>query len=503
MLPQHFLRAARRAVSSAAGAAGAAASGAAATRHGMTPEQMERKYLLGNYSADGVRLKPGLAFVRGEGSRLIGNDGRSYVDWAAGIAVNAIGHSDSEWAAVVADQAHKLAHISNLYHSWEPLELAKMMVESSAGGHLSKVFFCNSGTEANEAALKFARKAALVRAYARKAACQAAATGSTATPAAPAAFTPGCKKNPPSKCATSGGMCACWPQATDEDIRASMATEVVAFKNSFHGRTMGALAATHKPAIRQPFGPFPGDVKFAYFNDLPSVEAVVSPKTAAIIVEPVQGEGGIYAAKPDFMAGLRRLADSVGALLIADEVQCGLGRTGRLWAHEAYPDARPDIMTLAKPLAGGLPIGAVMMTEAVAGVIKPGDHGTTYGGNPFVTRAAQVVFQRIADPAFLAASRARGAHMLSGLRTLATRFPSIISEVRSAPDGGLFAGVQLTIEPKPIVEAAAARGLLIITAGEKTLRICPPLNISAEDVELGLSALGEALEEVAAKTKAA
>lgn len=468
-------------------------------RHGMTPEQMERKYLLGNYSADGVRLKPGLTFIRGEGSRLIGNDGRSYVDWAAGIAVNAIGHSDPEWSAVVAEQAHKLTHISNLFHSWEPLELAKMMVESSAGGHLSKVFFCNSGTEANEAALKFARKAALVRAQARKAACMAAAAGGAGAAPAPAGFTPGCKKTPPSKCETSGGMCACWPQAADEDIRASMATEVVAFKNSFHGRTMGALAATHKPAIRQPFGPFPGDVKFAYFNDLASAEAVVSAKTAAIIVEPVQGEGGIYAAKPDFMAGLRRLADASGALLIADEVQCGLGRTGRLWAHEAYPDARPDIMTLAKPLAGGLPIGAVMMTEAVAGVIKPGDHGTTYGGNPFVTRAAQVVFQRIADPAFLAASRARGAHMLGGLRALQARFPGLISEVRSTPDGGLFFGVQLTVEPKPIVEAAAARGLLVITAGEKTLRICPPLNIPAEDVELGLTALGEAIEEVAAK----
>jgi len=257
-----------RCLSRASLAARAAAPRSIVARHAsavaVAPEELERKYLVGNYSADGVRVKPGLVFERGEGSKLFGNDGKTYVDWAAGIAVNAIGHSDPEWAAAVADQAGKLAHISNLFHSQEPLDLARMLVESSR--HLDKVFFCNSGTEANEAALKFARKVSLVRAQQKKAAKVAAAGVSAG--AAPAAFSPACKAEVPSRCFTQGGMCGCWPQAADNDIAAELKTEVVAFKGSFHGRTMGSLAATHKPQIRQPFGPFPGDVQFARFNNL-------------------------------------------------------------------------------------------------------------------------------------------------------------------------------------------------------------------------------------------
>jgi len=226
-------------------------------------------------------------------------------------------------------------------------------------------------------------------------------------------------------------------------------------------------------------------------------QLAISSRTAAIIVEPVQGEGGIYSATTDFMVGLRRLADAHGALLIVDEVQYGLGRTGRLWAHEAHgPEAAPDMMTIAKPLANGLPIGAVLVTDAVAAAVAPGDHGTTFGGGPLVAAAAQVVLRRIADPAFLAASRAAGARLLRGLEALRARFPRAIAEVRGTPDGGLFAGVQLRADPKPLTTRAGEKGLIVITAGENTLRICPPLNISDEHIDFGLRVLGECLEEL-------
>lgn len=200
------------------------------------------------------------------------------------------------------------------------------------------------------------------------------------------------------------------------------------------------------------------------------------------------------------MKALRVAADSVGALLIVDEVQCGLGRTGRLWAHEAY-DVQPDIMSLAKPLAGGLPIGAVMVTDAVSAAIVAGDHGTTYGGNPFVTSVAQVVFDRIADPAFLASTQVKGRRLLTGLRKLQAQYPAWISAVRGSLDEGLFAGVQLTGAPKPITQAAIKRGLLVITAGDNVLRICPPLTISVADIDFGLKVLDACFKEAPAPAK--
>jgi len=225
----------------------------------------------------------------------------------------------------------------------------------------------------------------------------------------------------------------------------------------------------------------------------------MTPSTAAIIVEPTQGEGGIYAATPDFMRGLRALADAHGAMLIVDEVQCGLGRTGRLWAHEAYGDAAaPDMMTVAKPLANGLPIGAVLVRGAVAAAVAPGDHGTTFGGNPLIAAAALSVLRRIAAPGFLAATRASGARLLAGLRALQARFPRAIAEVRGCIDGGLFAGVQLHVPPKPLTALAGDKGLILITAGDNALRVCPPLNIPDADVDAGLRILGECLQELGA-----
>jgi acetylornithine aminotransferase len=473
------------------------------------------------YNGDGVRLAEGVVFTHGRGAKLWDAAGKEYVDWAAGIAVNALGHSDPQWVESVRHQATQIAHVSNLFHTWEPLHLAKALVQSTR--HFHKVFLCNSGTEANEAALKFARKYALANAV-------KAAAAKAGEPLPPPAY--GCKGAPPTACFTRGGTCGCWPQARNNDVAAGVRDHVIAFKNSFHGRSMGALAATHKPAIRQPYAPFGGDVSFARFNSIngeawldgqgvgggggggmmqvilraggmchcADVVAAISKRTAAVIVEPVQGEGGIFPADRAFMRDLRQLTSDHGALLIVDEVQCGLGRTGRLWAHEAY-DVAPDIMTLAKPLAGGLPIGATLVQDHVAAAIAPGDHGTTYGGNPFVARVAHDTLLRIADPAFLAASRARGGELIAGMRQLQARFPSVITDVRSTLDGGLFVGVQLAVAPKPITQAAAKRGLLVITAGDNVLRLCPPLNITAEEVAFGVAALGDAIQEAYGSAK--
>jgi len=222
------------------------------------------------------------------------------------------------------------------------------------------------------------------------------------------------------------------------------------------------------------------------------VHKVWTPKIGAVIVEPVQGEGGIYPADAGFLKALREKCSEQGALLIVDEVQCGLGRTGRLWAHEAY-DVAPDMMTLAKPLAGGLPIGAIMMTDAVASVISPGDHGTTCAGNPLCAAVASHVFGRISDPAFLAATRERGAQLLAGLRVLAAEFPHVVGEVRGTRDSGLFVGVDLKKPFKGLQEAALERGLLLISCGENTVRICPPLIITKEQVGKGLAIMRESL----------
>jgi acetylornithine aminotransferase len=413
---------------------------------------------------------------------LYDENGKEYVDWAAGIAVNALGHSDKGLASVVAKQMEKIQHTSNLFHTSEPLELAKQMVEKSV--YFDKVFFCNSGTEANEAAMKFAKKHFLVKA-------QKKALHLPEDSPNPPAFQGFTCKQPvnPSGCFTRGGMCGCWPQSSHNDIAHYTRNEIIAFKGGFHGRSMGSLSATHKPQIRQPFGPFPPDVKFARFNNIKDVEKYISNKTAAVIVEPVQGEGGIYPADRTFMKDLSALVKEHEALLILDEVQCGLGRTGRLFAHEAYDNLNPDMMSLAKPLAGGLPIGALMVTDRIASCIQPGDHGTTFGGNPLVATAANYVFSRISNPAFLKETQAVGAFMYDGFLKLQQKYPQHIHEVRKTLDNGLYFGVELKQNPKPVLSQAAEHGLMIITAGENTLRICPPLIITREEVEFGLNVL--------------
>lgn len=357
----------------------------------------------------------------------------------AGIAVNILGHSDAAWVAAVQEQATKLCHVSNLYYTEPMVRLAKSLCETSFA---DKVFYCNSGTEANEAALKFARKLARVKAEAA------------------GAETP--------------------------------ATGMVSFTSSFHGRTMGALSLTSVTGYRAPFEPLVPGVKFATYGDLDSArKAIVKGETCAVFVEPVQGEGGCYPATKAFLQGLRQICDEAGAVLVFDEVQCGMGRTGHVWAHQAY-DVTPDILTAAKPLAGGLPIGAALCTEEVAQAMAPGDHGSTFAGGPLVCAAAEVVVERATQPTFLESVTAKGERLRAGLRE-ALKDCERVKEVRGM---GLLVGVEFDCAVGPLVEALRAREhVLAVSAGRGfVLRFVPPLIISDEEIDRAVEAVARCVD---------
>ncbi|GAB4541940.1 MAG: aspartate aminotransferase family protein [Anaerolineae bacterium] len=374
---------------------------------------LEQQYVLQTYR------RPGFVLVRGEGARVFDSEGRAYLDGVAGIAVNALGHRDPQIVATIRSAAEGLIHVSNLYHTQPHAVLARSLVERSFA---DRVFFCNSGTEAVEAALKFARK------YAR---------------------------------------------VTHGDGK----TGILAFSNSFHGRTMGALSATATEKYRAPFEPLVPGVRFAPFNDPVAAEEAITDQLCAVIVEPVQGEGGLHPASPDFLERVRAACDRAGALLILDEIQCGLGRTGYLWAHEAW-GVKPDLMTLAKPLAGGLPMGAVLMTQAVADVMQPGDHGSTFAAGPLVCQVAQVVLDRVSDPEFLDAVRQKGAYLGRRLSSLAQASPL----ARQARGMGLMWGIECQVEAAPIVEAGYQHGILVCLAGPNVVRLVPPLTITQAEL---------------------
>lgn len=386
----------------------------------------ERAFVLQTYG------RPEMVLSHGKGMFLYDTEGKAYLDFNAGIAVAVLGHSDGLWATAVAEQARKLTHVSNLYHTEPQAMLAKKLVESSFA---DRVYFCNSGAEANEAALKFARKYAFVN---------------------------------------HAGL----PK-----------TKVVSFSQGFHGRTMGALATTYKTKYRTPFAPLMGHVVFAPFNDVAAAKAAIDAETCAVIVEPIQGEGGIVPATADFLQALRQACDGHDVCLIFDEVQCGLGRTGFLWAHERY-GVTPDIMTLAKPLAGGLPIGAALLTQRVAEAIEPGDHGSTFAGGPLVCTAANVVFDRVSDPDFLAHVRAMGAYLHGKLQAA---LPSEqVVEIRGA---GLMLGVELNRPVAEVTQSCVAQGVLVIGAGENVVRLIPPLIVGEEEIETAVAALVKAMSK--------
>lgn len=385
--------------------------------------KQEADYVLQTY------VRPEIVFTHGEGVYLYDSEGKRYLDFTSGIAVTALGHSDPEWVTAVAQQAATLTHVSNLYHTVPHAELAAKLVTNSFA---DKVYFCNSGTEANEAALKFARKVAKVA------------------------------LNRPDK------------------------TGIVAFSGGFHGRTMGALAATYKTQYREAFQPVMPGVVFADYNDLDSAAQAIDATTCAVIVEPVQGEGGVNPATPEFLEGLRALCDQHQALLIFDEVQCGLGRTGRLWAHEAY-NVSPDIMTLAKPLAGGLPIGATLVTQTVADVMKPGDHGSTFAAGPLVCAAANVVVERVCQTEFLAQVRDNAAYLLHRLQMLESE------EILAVRGAGLLVGVEMKTAVTDIISQARSKGLLVINAGPNVLRLAPPLIVGRAEIDTAVTIIEDCL----------
>ncbi|CAA7391910.1 unnamed protein product [Spirodela intermedia] len=371
----------------------------------------------------------------GRGCKLYDVEGREYLDMAGGIAVNSIGHGDPDWVKAVVEQAGTLTHVSNIYYTLPQVELGKRLVDCSFA---DRVFFTNSGTEANEAAIKFSRKF--------------------------------------QRSSHSG----------DEEAP----TEFIAFSNCFHGRTMGALALTSKEQYRTPFEPLMPGVTFLEYGDIEaSKNAIKSGKVAAVFVEPIQGEGGIYSVTKEFLLALRSACDEAGALLVFDEVQCGLGRSGFLWAHEAF-GVYPDIMTLAKPLAGGLPIGAVLATERVAASIGFGDHGSTFAGGPLVCHAALAVLDKIQSPGFLEGVLKKGVH----LRELLSKKLGGSRHVKEVRGFGLIAGIELDVPAAPLVEECLSSGLLVLTAGKGNIvRLVPPLIISKEEIELAVEIISRCL----------
>ena len=376
----------------------------------------------------GTYVQPDFALVRGEGTRVWDADGKEYLDFTAGIGVNALGHGHPAVTRAITEAVDTgLVHTSNLYRTLPGERLAQALVDASFPG---KVFFCNSGAESTEAAFKFARK------WAGK--------GS-----------PG----------------------------------IVAFRGSFHGRLFGSLAATDRPTYQDPFQPLMPGVEFADVGDLGGVRAMLSQgTTAAVIIEPVQGEGGILPVDADFLRGLRALCDEFGVLLIFDEVQCGLGRTAALFAYQ-HAEVIPDILTLAKPLAAGLPMGAVIVTDDVAERVAPGDHATTFGGGPLVASVALAVLGELTSPGFLEAVQDRSEYLVTALEKIVAANPDAV-EVRGM---GLMLGVVLTVDAAPVVERARESGVLILSAGPKVLRLLPPLNVGFDEIDTAVGVIEQAL----------
>ncbi len=356
-----------------------------------------------------------IAFVRGQGCTLWDESGRTYIDAFAGVAVSALGHAHPALVAAITRQAGALAHVSNHYRIPEQEALARQLVALAFPG---QVLLCNSGAEANEAALKLVRLWGNQKHVGRK-------------------------------------------------------SRLIAFQGAFHGRTLGALSLTANPKYREPFAPLPA-VEFLPFGDAAAAEAAIRDDVAGVFIEPIQGEGGVHPAPPGFLARLRELCDRHGAVLVFDEIQTGVGRTGKTWCWQ-HEGVRPDILTSAKGLGGGLPIGAIVAAPHLAGLFAPGLHGTTFGGNPLACAAAQVVLTEIARPGFLDHVAAMGERLRQGL---SAAFPGCA--VRGK---GLLLGVQLDRDPGSVVAAARAAGVIVGPSGANTLRLAPPLVISSAEID--------------------
>ena len=368
--------------------------------------------------------------VRGQGVELFDASGRAYLDFVSGIAVNALGYGDAGLERAMREAASGLVHVSNLYRTEPGERLAEWLVEHSFA---SKVFFCNSGAEANEGAFKFARR---------------------------------------------------WAGANFGPAK----RDIISLRGAFHGRLFASLAATDRPSYRAPFRPLAAGVSVAE-RDLEDLHVVLSEETtAAVIVEPVQGEGGVRVFERDFLLRLRDLTAERNIALIFDEIQCGLGRTGHLFAYERL-GVTPDMLTLAKPLAGGLPMGAVLVSAEIAAAMQYGDHGTTFGGGPFVASVASHVVERLADPKLLAHVRETGAWLGDQLRAMSER----CTNVRAVRGVGFIWGIDVTMKSADVVARALEAGLLLVGAGDHTVRLLPPLVATKEDLARGLEILENVL----------
>lgn len=379
--------------------------------------------LLGNYKRAPVE------FVDGEGVYLVDAEGKRYLDFVSGIAVNSLGYGDAGLRAAIHAAADGLIHLSNLFGNAPAERLAATLVDKSFA---DKVFFCNSGAEANEGAFKFARR---------------------------------------------------WGRT-----RGEMKHEIVALRGSFHGRLFGTLAATDRPAYRLPFRPLAPGISIVE-RDIDDLAVALDAETAAaVILEPIQGEGGVRVLDAGFVREVRALTKERDVALIFDEIQCGLGRTGRLFAYEHF-GVEPDILTLAKPIAGGLPMGAVLVSDAIAATIKPGDHGTTFGGGPFVANVANYVLGRLTDPALLRTVADNGAWFGRQLNDIARR----TGRIRAVRGLGYIWGMDVMGTASHVVSEALNAGLLVCSAGEYTVRLLPPLVTTREELAIGLGILEEIL----------
>ncbi|MDO4204557.1 MAG: acetylornithine transaminase [Selenomonadaceae bacterium] len=372
----------------------------------------------------------------GDGVNVYDTAGKKYIDFLGGIAVNVLGHGNKELVKAIADQAARMIHVSNLYYTEAQATAAEKLVKLSG---LDRAFFANSGAEANEGAIKLARK------YTHQ------------------------------KDAEKSTIITAW--------------------HSFHGRTLATLTATAQPKYQEGFGPLPAAFDYVTYGDLAELESKMNDKVSAVMLETIQGEGGVYVPSAEYLKGVRALCDKYGALLIFDEIQCGIGRTGSFFAYDGF-GVKPDIVTLAKGLAGGVPIGAVITTEEVASALHPGDHGTTFGGNPLACAAANVVLDTVSAPDFLKNVAKLGDYFTGQLKKLAAKYPGLIKEVRGK---GLMLGAELTRDDigRDIVNDVLANGAIINCTAGNVLRFVPPLIITEADIDAVLACVDKALAKFA------
>ncbi len=373
-----------------------------------------------------------LVLRKGRGMNVWSSDGKEYLDFVGGIAVNILGHCHPRVVIALQKQAQRLLHVSNLYHNEPQIKLAKLLVEHSFA---DKVFFCNSGAEANEAAIKLARKYA--------------------------------KEN------MSGNR-----------------YEVLTALNSFHGRTLATVTATGQKKFQKGFEPLMPGFRYFDYNDIGSLKKTIGEETCAVMLEPIQGEGGVRLPSPDYLKSVREVCDERGLLLILDEVQTGMGRTGQLFAHE-HSEIVPDIMTLAKGLGGGFPIGAMLSSNKVASAFQPGNHASTFGGNPLACAAAVATLETLLEDGFiLDQCRRMGSYLVQGLTDLKKEYPSVVAEIRGM---GLLVGMELTRECASIVKACMERGIIINCTAGNVVRFTPPLIVREKDIDHMLDILDDIL----------